>query len=501
MTFRLPVTGWSLAVSIAAVVLLLVSGWGATVVAASGPQAIPNATISVSTTPPSLPGHDWPTYLGNDQRTSSNIGDDVLNVSNAPTMVELWNATTHRAVAASAAIVGDRTYIGSWDGNFSAYNLLTGAVAWKTFLGVSRYCPTTATIGITSSATVYRNTVYVGGGNGTYWALNATNGKVVWMYQQGSPLNGYYSWSSPLVWDGHVYVGAASLCDKPLVPGGLYELDASNGTLDHLFRTVPSTMLGGSIWSSPSIDVARNTVYVTTGNPPNQTDGTNYTQAFIALNATTLAEESFWDVPANQSIFDGDFGASPTLFTDKAGAPLVGAINKNGYFYTLNRADLAAGPVWEGAFSHGGSTVEPAAFAQGLLFVATRETKVLGKLANGSVEALNPGTGHVIWKDALAYAGYGAPTTANGLLFVPAGKLLSVLDAANGVVLKTFSCPGGFLSAPAVAHGVVVEGCSDGKVRAFGLPNATSEGVARSTGHPAPSPLAASEPRIARNDD
>jgi outer membrane protein assembly factor BamB len=484
----------------AAVLLLLVSGLGGTLVGDLGVPSGPGASLAVSGTPVTLPGHDWPTYLANDQRTSANTGDDVLNVSNAPTMVELWNSTTHRSVAASAAIVGDRTYIGSWDGNFSAYNLLTGAVVWKTFLGVSAYCPSKVTIGVSSSATVYRNTVYVGGGNGTYWALNATNGKVVWMYKQGSPLNGYYSWSSPLVWGGHVYVGAASLCDQPLVAGGLYELDISNGTLDHLFRSVPATGFGGSIWSSPSLDVARNTIYVTTGNPPNNTDGTNYTQAFIALNATTLAAESFWDVPANQSIFDGDFGATPTVFTDRAGTPLVGAINKNGYFYTLNRTELSAGPVWEGELSHA-SSVEPAAFAQGLLFVATRETKVMGKLVNGSVEALNPATGHEIWKDALGSGGFGAPTTANGLLFVAAGHILSVIEASNGAILKTFSCPAGFLSAPSVGHGVVVEGCADGKVRAFGLPNMSAYGVVQLVRPSTPSPVRTEGQLAARGDE
>ncbi|MCI4361924.1 MAG: PQQ-binding-like beta-propeller repeat protein [Thermoplasmata archaeon] len=500
MTFRVPSPMPVLVVTLAATLLLLLSGFGSPIVAAVGSGAGPSAHLASLSTPTVLPGHDWPTYLQNDQRTSANIGDDVLNVSNAPSMVELWNATTHRSVAASAAIVGDRTYIGSWDGNFTAYNLLTGAVVWKTFLGVSAYCPTKVTIGVSSSATIYRNTVYVGGGNGTYWALNATNGKVVWMYKQGSPLNGYYSWSSPLVWDGHVYVGAASLCDMPLVPGGLYELDASNGTLDHLFRTVSPTMLGGSIWSSPSLDVARNTIYVTTGNPPNATDGTNYTQAMIAVNATTLAVESYWDVPANESIFDGDFGATPTLFQDRAGAPLVGAINKNGFFYTLNRTNLSKGPVWYGMLSHA-SSVEPAAFAQGLLFVATRETKVAGKLVNGSVEALAPATGHVIWKDALSSGGFGAPTTANGLLFVPAGHVLSVIEALNGAVLKTFTCPAGFLSAPSVGHGVVVEGCADGKVRAFGLPNSTG------TGRPAASPerghggVESAVPVMARGDE
>jgi outer membrane protein assembly factor BamB len=295
------------------------------------------------------------------------------------------------------------------------------------------------------------------------------------MYHEGLSSKGFYSWSSPLVWKGNVYVGAASLCDMPLVPGGLYELFASNGTVEHRFRTTVGPHLGGSIWSSPALDAATNTIYVTTGNPPNNTDGTNYTQAIIALNATTLAVNSYWDVPASQSIFDGDFGATPTLFSDSTGRPLVGAENKNGWFYALDRQNLSDGPVWERRVSHP-SSIAPAAFAGGLLFLGTKQTKVGGVLANGSIEAVVPGNGSIVWQDPLPGPDFAAPTTANGLLFVGAGKSLSVLNAMTGAILVKFSCSQAFLSAPSVAHGVVVEGCANGHVRAFGLLSTSGTG-------------------------
>ncbi|MCI4327997.1 MAG: hypothetical protein L3J86_00305, partial [Thermoplasmata archaeon] len=80
------------------------------------------------------------------------------------------------------------------------------------------------------------------------------------------------------------------------------------------------------------------------------------------------------------------------------------------------------------------------------------------------------------------------PTAANGLLFVGAGKVLSVINAANGAVLTTFPCSNWFLSAPSVGHGVVVEGCANGHVRAFGLLSTSGGGFgpwASSAGVPA----------------
>ena len=47
---------------------------------------------------------------------------------------------------------------------------------------------------------------------------------------------------------------------------------------------------------------------------------------------------------------DGDFGATPTLFTasiDGKPTKLVGAVNKNGIYYAFRRGDVAAGPVWK----------------------------------------------------------------------------------------------------------------------------------------------------------
>ena len=60
------------------------------------------------------------------------------------------------------------------------------------------------------------------------------------------------------------------------------------------FDVVPAGQVGGGIWTSPTIDTTTNTVYVTTGSQGRTSQP--YPQAFVALNAKTLAVKGSWHV-------------------------------------------------------------------------------------------------------------------------------------------------------------------------------------------------------------
>jgi len=85
----------------------------------------------------------------------------------------------------------------------------------------------------------------------------------------------------------------------------------------------------------------------------------------------TLAKLASWQVPLSQQVKDSDFGGSPTLFTATIGGTptgMVGACNKNGTYYALQRGNLAAGPVWQmqvGAGASGGPQCDAAAIWDG----------------------------------------------------------------------------------------------------------------------------------------
>ena len=325
---------------------------------------------------------DWPTYLHDISRNGAQT-ETAISTANAGQLTKLWAFKTGGLIASQAAIVGGVAYVGSWDGYEYAVNMGTGAQVWKTNLGQTQ-APACIppTIGITSSATVDNGVVYVGGGGPYFYALDAGSGAVLWRVFTGdnSAAGGHYNWSSPLLYAGNLYVGIASNCDKPLVQGQLLQISTTTHQLVNTLNLVPANQAGGGIWTTPVVDVATNTIYVTTGTQVLFTQ--NLAQAVVAIDATTLAVKSSWGIPASVAGIDLDWGTSPDLITDVNGRQLVAAINKDGVLYAFDRSNLAAGPVWQKQVAMSGScapcgdtSVSSTAFGGGTLFAAGGNTR------------------------------------------------------------------------------------------------------------------------------
>ena len=228
--------------------------------------------------------------LADGQRSGSSPGDTVLSPANAGQLAKLWSFKTGGVVAASATVVGGIVYVGSWDGYEYALDAATGALKWKTFLGITN-APNCSppSLGVSSAATVSGGVVYVGGGDSFWYALDAGTGSVLWRVFTGdnSAASGHYNWSSPLIYNGFAYVGVASLGDCPLVQGQLLKVSLSTQQVVATFNLVPNGQVGGGIWTSPAVDSLTNTIYMTTGTVANTTQ--TLSQAIVAVDATTMA--------------------------------------------------------------------------------------------------------------------------------------------------------------------------------------------------------------------
>lgn len=447
---------------------------GALLLASSG------AAGTASAAGPSL---DWPQFLHDPQHSSVSPAT-AFTPSNAASASQVWHwqppAITGKAAPvldASPTVVAGRVYIGAQSGGFYALNESTGAVVWSRQLD-SRPAVICVPRGITSTATVLADpvtgtrTVYVSGARYLY-ALNAATGATVWKTEIGpaktSVPDAYYNWSSPTVVAGHIYVGLASGCDKPLIRGGVVELSQHTGQLLHTWHSVPAGSIGGSVWSTVAASASGSDLWASTGNECDPTINTcpagnkiGHSLSIVHLSGSLKLLQA-WRAPGTAGHgHDWDFGSSPTLFAGTSTSD-VGACNKNGLFYALTASPLGSKPLWtdeiaapDGTF---GECIASAVWdaTGGTLYAGGGGTTIGGTTYGGSIDKINPATGAYVWRTGLPCRVFGTPT----------------LDSAGVLAVGTFSCtapntPAAYLIN--AATGKILTTLPVGSTRIFGQP-------------------------------
>jgi len=442
---------------------------------------------------------DWTTYLQGITRPGFNAAETIINPSTASSLSLLWSVQStgcQGSPSGSTTVISTQPIVvnelgsvfwGSWDGCEHATNL-SGSPIWATFIGQNSApgCDPSP-VGVASTATYAvieggkTPAVLVGGGNATFYALNAETGAVVWKTSLGTPPN-VFIWSSPAVYDGSVYIGVSSFGDCPLVQGKLVQMSANNGAIQHVFDVVPNGCVGGSIWSSPTIDAAAGTIYVTTGNGGRCSKAEPYGYAIVELSASTLAVLGHWQVPKSQRVEDSDFGSSPTLFQAKVGGVIkeyVGASNKNGFYYAWERGNLGEGLVWKIRIATGGScpecgsgSISPSAWDGSSLYAAGGNTVIEGVSCEGNLRSLNPATGKSNWNLCVGGGPVLGPVTGvPGVLVIGAGTDLLAVNSATGATLWSFTTSGSiFYGGAVISDGVLYIGDTGGNLYAFAPP-------------------------------
>ncbi len=425
---------------------------------------------------------DWPTFLGSNARTGYNGAETAITPATAPNLKLEWTYSTKGHISAEPSAAGGQLYWGSWDGNEYATDLKGNKIWAASIGGQTPNCSKTSIFGVASTAAIAdvmingtMTTVdFVGGQNDTLYALNATTGAIIWQTQI-NPASGSFSWSSPAVYNGSVYIGVASVDDCPLVQGALVQVDEATGAIEHTFDVVPNGCLGGSIWSTPAVDEAAGTIFVTTGNYGKCPTSEIYAPAMIELNASDLSLIDYWQVPKPDQVVDSDFGATPTLFTATYGGStheMVGAQNKNGTYYVFDRSSLHSGPVWTATISTNHTSISSSAWDGTTLYVAGRDTTIAGKSCKGSLRALNPASGAFIWEDCLNDGGVLAPVSAvPGVVFAGEGTHFLAIEAATGHILFNYVTNGLVYGGSSISNGTIYVGNNGGTLYAFGLPN------------------------------
>jgi len=447
-------------------------------------------------------------------------------------------------VTAEPTVADDRVYIGAWNGVMYALHAADGTVAWQ-FDTADPHPEQRGNLqGIQSSAAVLADgRVYFGAADANIYCLS-DKGALIWKTSLGNPdqtgpgSEGAHAWSSPAIIDGKVFVGRASHEDAPCIRGRFFALDQDTGAIlwqqnivpDKVCDNAPATICasdaecpggscvankvctkqatqfctsdadcdtniagnfcsdskGGAITSSAAIDAGRNHVYITTGDCLQQ-GAIGDAESIMAFDMDSGAR--LWANRANPigETSDFDYISSPSVFTATDGMTtrdLVGAGNKNGAFYAVDRDTGSL--VWSRSVVPGfviGGFIGSHAVAGGQIFSGTFTGPPYVHALNAFDGTLGPLSNSS--SDARTFA---AATYANGVVF-NGSQLASLFssglnrfrayDAATGTELFSTPMPGGVASGAAIVDGRVFVGYGDvldgnglpiGGVQAFGLP-------------------------------
>lgn len=432
-------------------------------------------------------GSDWSMYMHDVGRSGNNKAETIINRTSAPNLKVHWTYTGGGMIFSQPTVANGVIYWGSFDGFEHATNL-NGQQIWQQNLGNRTTCAPVSPLGVVSTAAVSTVTingtqtsvVFVGGGDDHLYALNASTGSVIWSTPIGNPSTNTFIWDSPFVFNNNVYIGSATTGESTgckLVAGQFFELNASTGAVEHTYNSVPAGCVGGGIWSSPTFDASDGSIYFTAGTQGN-CGNDHISIGIVKLRGSDLTYLSSWQIPLNQRLTnDADFAGTPTLFTATINGTLqkmVGAVDKNGFYYAFNRASLSSGPVWSKQIAGAGAcpqcgqgSISSAVWDGSRLFVAGGITTINTVSCGGSVRALDPATGNFLWETCLPKTVMGAISEVPGVIALVDGPNLTLLNTSSGAKLYNHSAH--LYGSPSISNGVLYVGSTTNQLYAFGL--------------------------------
>ena len=480
-------------------------------------------TVIIGATATAAPTTASWTSAGNGVANWRNQPDEkTINPGNVQALSPKWIFTAAGDVSATPSVESGAVYVPDWGHKVSKLDAATGALLWQVDLPTVTGVPGALS---RNTPTIAGNTVLVATQKGARLvALNKATGAVLWVTHVDLTPFAILT-SSPTVHNGVVYQGVASSEEAAtaFIPGypccffrgNINAINIATGAIMWTTYTTPPIpgYSGAAVWgSSPVVDVARNSLYITTGNnysvPPavaacvaanpgsTTCDApTNLVDAIVSLDLDTgavkwadkLSTSDAWNVACIFGFInptacptptgpDYDFGQGAMLLNTKIKGKdhdILVAGQKSGVMWGVNPDD---GAVWWGTQAGPGGTLGGLEWGS-----ATDGKRVYFAISNnslapypgrpelgnaGSWGAIDPGTGAIVWqtKDPNGNIDPGAVSVANGVVYAgsleanPSKPTFFGLNAANGNIRWSFASGGSVNSGPAIVDGTVYWG-------------------------------------------
>jgi len=349
---------------------------------------------------------DWPSFRGSPAMTGRASGATL-----PAKLSRLWTFECGSAVDSTAAIVGDRVFLGTSKGEVFCIGLQDGKQRWKV----------TGEDAVTASPCVHKGTVYVGDESGNFLALNAADGKKVWAFKAEDKIV-----SSAVVAGDAVLFGSYD--------NHLYSLDAKTGAKKWAFKA------DSFVHCSPCVSDGRVVIAGCDG---------HIRLIDLATGKQRAAVET-----------EGNFAANAAA---DAGLAFVGSMSGEYYAVQLKDAKVA----WQQRDKGGGACFAGAAVSGGAnrVVFASRGRKVF---------AVDGETGEVKWTFVTKGKVDSSPVivktmrAAEHLLVGSSDGNLYRLQLSDGKSVWKFTAGSAITASPAVRRGRLVIGTEDGAVYCFG---------------------------------
>jgi polyvinyl alcohol dehydrogenase (cytochrome) len=401
--------------------------------AASTTRPVNLCTAATPTADPAQ-GPRWMTW-GHDATNSRFAPQGGLTAADLPRLKLKWAFGYEGAASARVqpAMAGGKLFAASDNAELHALDPKTGCTYWtfKAESGVR----SALTVGPYQSSSGTRYAVFFGDQRANAYAIDAVTGQQIWKRRvddhQAAAITGALA-----IVEGKVFVPVQGLNEEGTggrgqtpcctFRGSLVALDANTGAVIWKTYTVDEPKLrgrntrsgqdafgpaGGGIWSSPTVDVKRRSVYVTTGNAyadPSQA----MTDAVIAMDIDSGKVKWVYQATPNDNWLGGcgrasggnpgcpetqgpdhDFSAAPVLATVN-GRQLIVVPQKSGIAHALDPDKGTI--VWQYRFGQGsglGGQWGGAFDGQNMYFgVGSYQTP-----APGGVRAVRAATGQEVW--------------------------------------------------------------------------------------------------------
>lgn len=349
-------------------------------------------------TKPDLASAATVSTFGFDLRNSRTLSyeDTGLKADDLADMELAWSIGFPKAVSmrSQPAVVGDTLFlpVGESDGRMFAFNISGDEPCLKWVYEQETTLRSSAAYGELPDGT---KAVLVGDRTGKVHAVDAMTGELIWK-GDAALFGGSMITGTPVLYGDKVFVpvsmaeimmGANNAHECCKTHGGVVALDAATGERIWEYHTMPMAepvrdrgdgkMLwgpsGAPVWNSPSIDVERGQIYIGTGEATSPPAHRN-TDALIAIDLETgeenwsyqatandiylvgcRSEKQLNCVPHTETVYrDVDFGASTIIATTAAGRDLVLGGQKSGTVWAVDPENGEV--VWRRDIGTGGPT-------------------------------------------------------------------------------------------------------------------------------------------------